>query len=315
MTYRTVDVDVRGGRLRVGMWESAGLAPHAVAERTVLAVHGITSSHLVWAMLAQEMVDDPGTRVIAPDLRGRGRSAALPGPWGMRVHADDLAAVVDQLGRPDLTAGHSMGGFVAVVAAHSSPDRFGMLLLVDGGVPLPLPADEPLEVAVLRLLGPTATRLAMRFPDHEAYRRWWRGHPAFVGAWSPSLEKYVDYDLVPSDDDEPRTDGLWRSAACLDAVGQDFADQGNDGIVQTAWNTMDTRASSRVTFLRAPLGLQAEPPGLYPTETLDRFAAAHPRLDWSEVVGTNHYSVLLSIRGARHVAATMAGLMSNSSNR
>lgn len=309
MTYRTVEVKVRGGPLRVGIWESVGLASHGVAQRTVLGVHGITSSHLAWTWAGLRMIDSPSTRLIAPDLRGRGQSAALPGPWGMRVHADDLSAVVDQLGKPDLTAGHSMGAFAAVVAAHRYPGRFGTLLLVDGGVPLPLPADEPLEVAMPRLLGPTATRLAMRFPNPEEYRRWWRDHPAFAGGWSPDLDAYVDYDLVHIDEDEPGTGGHWRSAARLDAVGQDFAEQGTDSIVQTAWNVMASRLADRVTFLRAPLGLQAEPPGLYPIEMLNRFAAAHPTFHWTDVPRTNHYSLLLTNRGAQHVAATMTKLM------
>lgn len=314
MTYRTVDVEVSGGPLRVGIWESADLAPHDAAERTVLGVHGITSSHLVWTLAGQLMVEVPGTRVIAPDLRGRGKSAPLPGPWGMRVHAEDLSVVVDQLGKPDLTTGHSMGGFVAVVAAHRYPDRFGTLLLVDGGVPLPLPAEEPLEVAMPRLLGPTATRLAMRFPDHEAHRRWWRAHPAFAGGWSLNLDAYVDYDLVHIDDG-PGIAGQWRSASRLDAVRQDFAEQGTDGAVQTAWNVLATRPGNRVRFLRAPLGLQAEPPGLYPIEALDRFAVAYPRFHWTEVPDTNHYSVLLGDRGTNLVTATMADLMDSSSNR
>lgn len=309
MTYRTVEVKVRGGQLRVGIWESPDLLPHGVAQRTVLGVHGITSSHLAWTFAGLRMIDVPSTRLIAPDLRGRGSSAALPGPWGMRVHADDLSAVVDQLGKPDLTAGHSMGGFVAMVAAHRYPNRFGTLLLVDGGVPLPLPADEPLELAIPRLLGPTATRLAMRFLDHEEYRRWWRGHPAFAGGWSPDLDAYVDYDLAHIDEDEPATSGRWRSAARVDAVRQDFAEQGPDSVVQTAWNVMATQLAGRVTFLRAPLGLQAEPPGLYPIEMLNRFAAAHPMFHWMEVPRTNHYSLLLTDRGAQHVAATMTQLM------
>ena len=55
-----------------------------------------------------------GVRLIAPDLRGRGRSNTLPGPFGMTRHADDMAAVLDFLGVPRaVVVGHSMGGFVS----------------------------------------------------------------------------------------------------------------------------------------------------------------------------------------------------------
>ena len=307
MTYRTVDVGVRGGALRVGVWESPDLSPNSPARRTVLGIHGITSSHLVWELVAQRLVEVSGTRFIAPDLRGRGRSAELPGPWGMQAHADDMTAVVGELGRPQVTAGHSMGGFVAVVAVHRRPELFGRLVLVDGGVPLPLPTDEPMEVVISRLLGPTSARLAMRFPDPQVYRRWWRAHPAFVGHWSATVDAYVDYDLVP---DGGPADPHWRSGARMAAVAQDFPEQGGGGVVEQAWTgSIDRPAASPVVLLRAPLGLQGEPPGLYPRAELERFATAHPGFRWIEVPDTNHYTLLLGDAGAAHVSAAVTGVL------
>src|SRR5471032_539016 len=111
MTYRTHDVPVDGGTLRVGDWD-----PEDPAAPTVVAAHGITASHLAWAMVAAAI---PQVRLIAPDLRGRGRSAGLPGPSGMARHAADLQAVIQALELPRaILVGHSMGGFVAVVTAH-----------------------------------------------------------------------------------------------------------------------------------------------------------------------------------------------------
>jgi len=295
VSYRSSDIEVRGGRLRVGIWESADLAADAPAERTVLAVHGVTSSHLAWALVAERLVAGPGTRLVAPDLRGRGRSADLPGPWGMDGHANDLAAVVDVVGRPDVTAGHSMGGFVAVVAAHQHPGTFGELILVDGGVPLPRPDGVPIETVVQAVLGPAAQRLAMTFDDHAAYREFWRAHPAFADAWSPAVENYVDYDLVAG------ADG-WHSASRFDAVAQDSAELGEGGSVAAAWAAM----TSVPTFLRSPRGLLAAPPGLYPPAALERFAADQPGFRWDDIEDTNHYTLVLGRRGAHQVAATIS---------
>jgi len=292
--YRSSDIEVRGGQLRVGIWESGDLTADAPADRTVLAIHGVTSSHLAWALVAERLVAAPGTRLVAPDLRGRGRSANLPGPWGMDTHAEDLAAVIAVVGRADVTAGHSMGGFVTVVAAHQHPDTLGELVLVDGGVPLPRPDGVPIETVVQAVLGPAARRLAMSFADHAAYREFWRAHPAFADAWSPAVQNYVDYDLVPG------TDG-WRSASRFDAVAQDSAELGDGGSVAAAWSAM----TSVPTFLRSPRGLLAEPPGLYPPAALERFAADHPGFRWDDVAGTNHYTLVLGPRGADRVAATI----------
>ena len=90
--YRTVDVAVAGGdaaRRRVGSGRRSDDAP------AVLLIHGVTASHLSWPLVAERL---PDVRVIAPDLRGRGRSNGLAGPAGLAAHARDLVAVLDALG-------------------------------------------------------------------------------------------------------------------------------------------------------------------------------------------------------------------------
>jgi alpha-beta hydrolase superfamily lysophospholipase len=61
-----IDVPVDGGLMRVGVWGTR--LPGAPV---VLAVHGITASHVGWELLARQL---PHAWVVAPDLRGRGRS-------------------------------------------------------------------------------------------------------------------------------------------------------------------------------------------------------------------------------------------------
>lgn len=69
---RAVPVD--GGKLHVGDW--GGARP------VVLALHGITASHVSWTGVAARLT---GCRLVAPDLRGRGRSRDLLGPYGLGV--------------------------------------------------------------------------------------------------------------------------------------------------------------------------------------------------------------------------------------
>src|SRR5690625_1586272 len=128
--YHRRDIEVAGGLLRVGVWEPTNQS--APVPPTVLALHGITANHLSWMFLPEQL---PGVRVVAPDLRGRGRSNRLPGPYGIGNHTEDLIAVLTALGTDRATVvGHSMGAFVAVELAYRHPATVSELLLVDGGL-------------------------------------------------------------------------------------------------------------------------------------------------------------------------------------
>ena len=115
----------------------------------------------------------------------------------MPAHAEDLAAVLAELGTgPVVVVGHSMGAFASVVLANLFPERVRSLVLVDGGLPLQVPAELSDEQIVATVLGPAAERLNATFPSREVYRTYWRQHPAFSADWSPLVEEYVDYDLT-----------------------------------------------------------------------------------------------------------------------
>ena len=280
------DVDVAGGSLRLAEWCADG-------DRPVLAVHGITANHRVWEPLVARL---PGRRVLAPDLRGRGRSAGLPGPYGLHRHVADLVAVLDRAELDHVTVvGHSMGGFVAAALHAHAPQRVSQLVLVDGGLPLVRPTG-PARTAA-EVLGPALERLSRTFAGRDAYRDFWRVHPAFAADWSPAVERYVDYDLVG----EP---GAMRSSVNRDAVEADFDDQ-------LGGPTLDRAAAAlqgaEFQFLRAPRGLLDELPGLYPPEAMQAAASRFPRMVRHEVEGVNHYTILLADRGASAVADVLQG--------
>ena len=245
--YRTRDVPVRDGLLRVGCWQ------HGEPERVVLAVHGITSSHRAWSLVAERLVEQPGTLVLAPDLRGRGRSADLPGPYGMAQHVEDLVAVLASCaaGSPAVLAGHSMGGFVAALLAAERPELVSALVLVDGGVPLVLPAGWSLTEAARVGLGPAATRLERTFADRAEYRQFWREHPAFADGFSAAVQDYVDYDLRP--DGPP-----WRSSSVPEAMFTDHAEQFTDGPPARAWSRV-RRAGQLPARAARPAGRARRP--------------------------------------------------------
>ena len=187
MTYSVVEAPVAGGTLRGGRWRPEGDAP------AVLLVHGVTAHHGSWFAVADAA---PDLDLVAPDLRGRGGSRSLPGPAGMREHADDLAALLDHLGLDRVVvAGHSMGAFVSVVMADRHPDRVSRLVLVDGGLPLDVPPGMSTDEVIAAVLGPAVQRLSMVFPTREAYVDFWRAHPAFSGGVGPGLAAYFEAHL------------------------------------------------------------------------------------------------------------------------
>jgi pimeloyl-ACP methyl ester carboxylesterase len=275
-----IDVPVVGGRLRVATWSGTG-AP-------VLAIHGITSSSRTWSFVARAL-DNP---VLAPDLRGRGRSNHLPGPWGMAQHAEDCAEVVAASGGvPLVVVGHSMGGFVATVLAARRPDLVRGIVLVDGGLPFPA-AD---EAATLAGLQPIKARLQATY-TREEYRTWFREHPAFARDWTPEAEEYADYDLP---------DSPGRPSADPQAVEADQVDM----VSGTAYLEALEKPMPPRVFLHAPRGFADDPPGLYPQETVDEYAARWPDIDVRAVPGVNHYTIVLSRRGADAVAEAVHALV------
>ena len=184
-------VEVRGGRLHVTRFGSGS--------RAVLGIHGITASSMSMAVVARHL--DTDATLLAPDLRGRGASAGLPGPYGMRAHAEDCAAAITALGEPPVVVlGHSMGAYVAVVLAAMYPELVERLVLADGGLPLPMPegasADIDPDEVIDAVLGPAIERLGMVFPTVESYLDFWRAHPA-MEEWNSDIEAYLRYDLRP----------------------------------------------------------------------------------------------------------------------
>lgn len=282
--YSAHDVPVRGGSLRVGVWEpEAG----AVAG-TVVAIHGITSSHLAWPLLAAAM---PGVRVIAPDLRGRGRSNGLPAPYGMPSHAQDVAAAMEALGVDRaVVVGHSMGAFVALVLADRHPERVASLVLVDGGMPLLPPAGVSPDALAQAILGPTADRLAMTFPDRGTYQQFFRQHPAFARDWSDLVTAYVDYDLHGA---EP----FLRPATTVQALEADIRELvDGDSLLHAL-----AHLRHEVVWLLAPRGLMDEEPPLYPDTAREHWVGEHPQLELAEIADVNHYTIVLSERGTNGV--------------
>jgi pimeloyl-ACP methyl ester carboxylesterase len=251
----------------------------------VVALHGITANAWSWGAVARHLGGELG--LVAIDLRGRGASHAAPPPYGIRAHADDVAAVIERLGAaPAVLAGHSMGAFVALMTADRHPSAVGRLVLVDGGPPVAATGADP-DQALLDMLGPSLARLGKVWPDRVTYHEMWRTHPAFAGSLTPEIERYVLSDLEPCD-------GGFRSVVNEQAVRQDGAEMIADREVRELFG----RRAEPVTVIRAEYGLLGAPPPFVD----DDFVTLHPQHDWRQLRGSNHFTVLIGEAGAALVA-------------
>ena len=282
-------VPVQGGELAVFQYGNGDGTP-------VLLIHGVTSSNRAFQLFADALIAR-GKAPFAVDLRGRGDSNSLQGPFGMRNHAADMAAVINHFGwnRPDVI-GHSMGGFVAAALVGLYPDAVGEVVFADGGLPLPMPPGMTVEQIMPFVLGPAMTRLAMEFENKEAYRNYWKPQAAFAKGWSSVLDEYVDYDLRGS---EPHM----KAATNPQAVEDDSRDLfGDDLIVKSL---QGSRKQS--LFIKAERGLQNEEGGLYPMPVLDAVLPAYPMLTLELLTDCNHYDMFLEATGAEKVAQIIYG--------
>lgn len=99
------------------------VGPLAVYERPgtgipLVLIHGVNMRAAVWADVV-EMLGD--RHIIAPDLRGHGRSTVV-GPFGVADYAADVRAVVSsRMASPIQVAGVSLGGLVGCLIAQEHP--------------------------------------------------------------------------------------------------------------------------------------------------------------------------------------------------
>jgi len=95
----------------------------------VILLHGFPLDHTIWDY--QRGSIGSTYRVICPDLRGHGETAAPEGIYTIDGMADDVIELLDALGlvQPLVLGGLSMGGYVALSIAERFPHRLRGLML------------------------------------------------------------------------------------------------------------------------------------------------------------------------------------------
>jgi 3-oxoadipate enol-lactonase len=96
----------------------------------VVLLHGFPFNRTLWREQAAALA--ASFRVITPDLRGHGESGVAEGPATMEEMAEDVAALLGELGvARAVVGGLSMGGYVTLAFCRRFPGRVRALVLAD----------------------------------------------------------------------------------------------------------------------------------------------------------------------------------------
>jgi pimeloyl-ACP methyl ester carboxylesterase len=271
-----VPVNVPGGALAVEL--TAG------ETEPVLCIHGISSQRRLFDWLRAAA---PELSLVVPDLRGRGDSFGVGGPFGMARHAADMVAVLDALGLDAVHAcGMSMGGFVAVELATAYPDRVRTVTLVDGGFPMPSPPGLTRE-NVAQAFADRVARLAAPWGSVADYAALFTSTTApLLDADDPMVLHYLAHDLG--------ADGRVRLRG--DALADDAADV---YFSELPWRQV--KQPTRLVYAEWAVG--PDTPPAYTPATVAGFAAELPSfVDAARVDGVDHACSIMSDRSAGVVA-------------
>jgi pimeloyl-ACP methyl ester carboxylesterase len=105
---------------------------HPGGSPPILALHGLASNARWWDLVAARL--SPRWRVLAPDLRGHGRSDHPETGYSFAEVVQDLRGLCDAAGLERvIVAGHSWGASVALWFAAALPERTAGCVCVDGG--------------------------------------------------------------------------------------------------------------------------------------------------------------------------------------
>lgn len=104
----------------------------AAGRPSIVMLHGGGQNRFSWKNTGQ-ILADRGFHVVALDARGHGDSDRSPtGEYTVHALARDVLSVLDQIGRPVVLIGASMGGLTGILIAHQAgPAAVTKLVLVD----------------------------------------------------------------------------------------------------------------------------------------------------------------------------------------
>lgn len=210
----------------------------ASATTSAWFVHGILGQGKNWRSFAQRWRGTDGSRSAAlVDLRNHGLHPAVPAPHDLASCANDLQALVNREGVPDMLVGHSFGGKVVLQWLHDHAPEDPPVTWVLDSPPGPGTIDgDDITAAptVLRLLREAPVPAENRDPVRAYLTE--RGLPVPIVAWLLTSLRRSD-------------DGAWRWLYNLDGIESMLRSYETTDL----WPVVEERAPS-VRIVRAGRG-------------------------------------------------------------
>jgi pimeloyl-ACP methyl ester carboxylesterase len=185
MKQATLLLTVNGLRMQV---QSAGEGP------AVVLLHGFPDTHIVWRKQIAPLMA-AGYRVLAPDLRGYGGSAAPLAVSAYRLEhvAADVLAMLDQLGIARArVVGHDWGAVVGWLLCMGAPGRIEQYVALSVGHPAAFAKAGPMQYLrssyMMWFLVPGLAEKSLTAGDFYLMNRFTTDR-AQVGHWKKNLRE------------------------------------------------------------------------------------------------------------------------------
>ncbi|MEW5912175.1 MAG: alpha/beta hydrolase [Thermodesulfobacteriota bacterium] len=260
------------------------LASWPGGEPPVLALHGLSANCRCWDTVAAAV--SPLRRLLAVDLRGRGRSDKPAHGYSLEHHVRDMEAVLDQLGQARVALlGHSLGAYIALALAAHSPQRVERLILMDGGGQL-TPEQWGKVSAGIK---PSMDRLGVVFPSFAAVLEMVKQAP-YLQPWNQTIEDYFRYECE-------EVEGGVRSRVRPENIAEE-----RQSLLGKDTSVYYQDIHCPVLVLRATRGMIAQDDLVLPADAAERLRRDLPTAKVVDLEGLNHFSMLFQPDQARDQA-------------
>ena len=160
----------------------------------VVCLHGILEQGAAWSEVAIRLAQK-GYRVIAPDLRGHGRSDRVGkgGSYNLIDFLGDIDAIVENLaGKAFILVGHSLGSVLGAIFATIRPQRIKNIVLVETILPTLNEDEDPTDSLTNQLNSMATPPEHPVFPDVQtAAERLRKATPAISPALATLLAERI----------------------------------------------------------------------------------------------------------------------------